>query len=96
VQKSKRILDGRLTLPHWTARDLRRTVATRLGDLGTPPHVIEAILNHTSGFRRGVAGTYNRALYENEMRAALAMWDDHVRTLVEGGARKIVQLQHRS
>ena len=26
------------------------------------------------------------------MRAALALWDDHVRTLVEGGERKILPL----
>ena len=95
-QKSKRMLDGRLMLSHWSAHDLRRTFATRLGDLGTPPHVIEALLNHTSGFRRGVAGTYNRALYQNEMRAALAMWSDHLRSIVEGGERKIVQLPLRS
>ena len=73
-----------------------RTAATRLGDLGTPPHVIEAVLNHASGFRAGVAGTYNRALYQNEMRAALAMWADHIRSLVEGGERKIVQLPARA
>lgn len=94
--KGKRRLDRRLTLPHWSAHDLRRTAATRLGDLGTPPHVIEAVLNHASGFRAGVAGTYNRALYQNEMRAALAMWADHIRSLVEGGERKIVQLPARA
>jgi integrase len=92
-QKSKRILDRRVTLPHWTAHDLRRTVATRLGDLGTAPHVIEAILNHTSGFRSGVAGTYNKALYENEIRTALALWADHIRALVEGGERKVIMLE---
>jgi len=54
------------------------------------------VLNHASGFRAGVAGTYNRALYQNEMRAALAMWADHIRSLVEGGERKIVQLPARA
>jgi hypothetical protein len=57
------------------------------------PHVIEVVLNHASGFRRGVAGTYNRALYENEMRAALAMWADHVRSIVEGTAQKIISFR---
>lgn len=66
-------------MPHWTLHDLRRTTATRLGDLGTPPHVIEALLNHASGFRSGVAGTYNRALYQSEMAGALAKWADRVR-----------------
>jgi integrase len=47
----------------WRLHDIRRTVATRLGDLGVLPHVIEAILNHVSGHRAGVAGIYNRAAY---------------------------------
>jgi integrase len=95
-QKSKRVLDRSLSLPHWSAHDLRRSFATRLGDLNTPPHVIEALLNHTSGFRRGVAGTYNRALYEKEMRAALALWADHVRSLGQSEERKIIQLPRGS
>jgi hypothetical protein len=37
-----------------------------------------------------VAGTYNRSPYEREVRAALALWADHVRTLAEGGERKVV------
>ena len=38
------------------------------------PHIIEAILNHVSGYRAGVAGIYNRAKYEGEMRDALERW----------------------
>ena len=57
------------------------------------PHVVEVVLNHASGFRAGVAGTYNRALYQNEMRGALAMWASHVQSLVEGGERKVVPIR---
>ena len=32
---------------------------------------IEAVLNHSSGHRAGVAGVYNRARYLGEMKAAL-------------------------
>jgi hypothetical protein len=53
-----------------------------LGDLGVLPHVCEAILNHIGGFRAGVAGVYNRATYESEMRDALARWADYVEALV--------------
>jgi integrase len=74
----------------WHLHDLRRTVATRLGDLGVQPHIIEAVLNHHSGHRAGVAGVYNKSPYEREVRTALAMWSDHVRALVEGGERKIL------
>ena len=39
--------------------------------LNIPPHVVEAILNHVSGHKAGVAGTYNRSTYEPEKRTAL-------------------------
>jgi integrase len=74
----------------WHLHDIRRSVATRMADLGVMPHVIEAVLNHHSGHRGGVAGIYNRSSYEREVRAALALWADHVRTMVEGGERKLV------
>ncbi len=31
----------------WTPHDLRRTLASRCGDLGAAPHVIAKLLNHT-------------------------------------------------
>lgn len=70
------------TLP-WRLHDLRRTVATRMADLGVLPHVVEAVLNHVSGHKAGVAGVYNRASYAAEKRAALDLWGAHVATLVE-------------
>jgi len=57
------------------------------------PHVIEQILNHLSGHKGGVAGIYNRSSYEREVRAALAQWHDRLRTLVEGGERKVLNFQ---
>ena len=62
----------------WRFHDIRRTVATRLGDIGAQPHVIEAILNHISGSKAGVAGVYNRAAYSDEKRVALALWSEKV------------------
>jgi integrase len=78
------------TVAPFVLHDIRRTVATRLADLGVQPHVIEQILNHQSGHKAGIAGIYNRSSYEREVRAALAMWADHVRALVVGGERKVV------
>ncbi|MBO0237326.1 hypothetical protein J0681_27215, partial [Vibrio parahaemolyticus] len=52
--------------------DLRRTAATVMADrLKVLPHVVEAVLNHISGHKAGVAGIYNRALYATEKREAL-------------------------
>jgi integrase len=65
----------------WRMHDIRRTVATRMADLGVLPHVVEAVLNHVSGHKAGVAGVYNRASYAAEKRNALAMWAEHLRAL---------------
>jgi integrase len=65
----------------WRLHDMRRTVATRMSDLGVQPHVVEAVLNHVSGHKAGVAGVYNRSLYGPEKRAALELWANHVLTI---------------
>ena len=67
----------------WRLHDLRRTTATGMAELGTLPHVIEAVLNHVSGHRAGVAGIYNRATYAKEMREALERWADHVEAITK-------------
>lgn len=67
--------------PHvapWRIHDLRRTMATSMGELGIQPHVVEAVLNHISGSKAGVAGIYNRATYRKEKTEALVLWADHV------------------
>ena len=69
-------------LPPWTIHDIRRTVATGMADIGIQPHIIEAVLNHVSGHKGGVAGIYNGASYAAEKAAALARWDEHVRSIV--------------
>jgi integrase len=80
--KAKAALDLRCGLAPWTIHDLRRTCATGLGNLRVPPHVIEQILNHRSGHKAGVAGTYNRSAYPEEVREALTLWAQHVASLV--------------
>jgi integrase len=62
--------------PEWRLHDLRRTAATGMAELGVQPHIIEAVLNHVSGHKSGVAGVYNRATYAEPMREALQRWAD--------------------
>jgi len=87
----KEALDHRCGVAGWTHHDIRRTVATRMADIGIQPHVIEAALNHTSGHKAGVAGIYNRSTYANEKKIALARWADHIASIVSGEERKILQ-----
>ena len=65
----------------WRLHDIRRTVATRMAELGVQPHIVEAALNHVSGHKAGVAGVYNRAVYAAEKRTALELWTNQVLTL---------------
>jgi integrase len=69
-------------LPSFHLHDLRRTAATGMAELGVLPHIVEAILNHVSGHKGGVAGIYNRAKYSDEMRTALQRWADHLDKIV--------------
>jgi integrase len=87
--KFKTVLDKSITrlnagraLAPWVLHDLRRSAATGMAGIGVQPHVIEAILNHQSGHKSGVAGIYNRASYAKEKAEALVRWDEHVRSIV--------------
>ena len=61
-----------------------------MAEIGIQPHVIEAILNHVSGHKSGVAGIYNRASYEAEKATALNLWAAHILALVERRESNIV------
>jgi integrase len=83
-------------LKPWVLHDVRRTVSTWMNENGVEPHVVEAVLNHVSGSaRRGVAGTYNKAVYRAQKATALATWEAHVRALagLPALAEKIVTLR---
>jgi integrase len=88
--RSKAILDARIArlgpLEPWLLHDLRRSAATGMAEIGIQPHVIEAVLNHVSGHKGGIAGIYNRAQYSAEKAEALARWDEHVGAVVSSGS----------
>lgn len=67
--------------------DIRRTVATGLAALGTPPAIVSAVLGHTPP---GPAATqvYNRYAPVREMRVALEAWAAHLAGVVSGEARR--------
>jgi hypothetical protein len=64
--------------------DLGLTVATGLQRLGVRLEVTEAVLNHISGSRGGIAGVYQRYDWATEKRAALDAWAAHIRSVVYG------------
>jgi integrase len=94
LTKAKRALDEavaidggkdaeRNPLPDWRVHDLRRTVATGLQRLGVRFEVTEAVLNHVSGAKGGIAGIYQRHDWKEEKRAALDAWGRHVEAVLK-------------
>jgi integrase len=80
--KLKKKLDVAMGVSDWRFHDLRRTAVTGMNEIGVMPHVVEAVVNHVSGHRGGVAGVYNRAQYADEKRVALERWTAHVEGLI--------------
>ena len=78
------------TVAPWVLHDLRRGTATKMADIGIPPHIVEQILNHVSGHKSGVAGIYNRSSYATEVKTAMMTWADRMRAVVAGDERKIL------
>jgi hypothetical protein len=95
----KDALDERLgaSFPPWVVHDLRRTIASYLGEFGISPHIISGVLGHAVG--SGVlvldqvvdnavtAKHYNWATLEGPIRNALLAWDGYVMNIVEGHVR---------
>lgn len=88
--KAKRELDAEVEkvredhgpLPAWRVHDLRRTLATGLQRLGTRFEVTEAVLNHVSGAKSGVAGIYQQHDWKEEKRDALDVWARHIAAIL--------------
>lgn len=74
----------------WRIHDLRRTAASGMARLGQPVHVIEAVLNHSTGAISGVAAVYNRHSYLPEKRRALEAWGQFVLDLAGNSSEEKV------
>jgi integrase len=83
---------GEVNIVPWRIHDLRRTAATHMAKIGTPPHVIEAVLNHVSGVKAGVAGIYNQEQYPKEKRTALDGLARHLDAIVTGKTADVLSM----
>lgn len=59
----------------WTPHDLRRTMASRMGDETIPPHVIEKCMNHELG---GQIAVYQQQEYLAERKEAFERWGNRL------------------
>ena len=85
-------LDDLMDIAPWRIHDLRRTCATGMAQIGIQPHIVEAVLNHVSGSKAGVAGIYNQYSYLPEKTTALARWAAHIECVVTGTPSNVVEL----
>lgn len=75
--------------------DFRRTFATWHGELGTPPEVLSALLNHAP--THITAAVYNRASLLEPRRRAMDVWNTWLERVIAGEkvAENVVRLERR-
>jgi len=80
--KWKGKLDCQSEVTKWRHHDIRRTVATRLAEMGVQPHVIGSILNHADAVA-GPTRIYVRHDYFIEAARALRNWEQEFLRILE-------------
>lgn len=80
--KVKRLLDAHAGVVGWTIHDIRRTVRSKLAELGVPREVARKVFNHEDG---KVDRIYNRHEYLREKQQALELWEKHLLGLLDAG-----------
>jgi integrase len=91
--KIKPRLDGLMGVTEWRIHDLRRTAVTGMARAGADLHVIERVVNHTSGSFGGIVGVYQKFKFEEEVKAALEAWANLLTAIVEGRADNVVPIK---
>ncbi|MFN0305387.1 MAG: tyrosine-type recombinase/integrase [Burkholderiales bacterium] len=77
----------------WRAHDLRRTMASRMGDLGVTPYVVEKCLNHSLG---GLLKVYQHQEYVRERQVAFDLWGAKLETLVLAKRDNVIEIGKRA
>ena len=72
----------------WHRHDLRRAVATLLGDLGFAPHVVSVVLGHAH-IAEGATAVYARSRDQREHREALQALANEIDRLVTVGGNVV-------
>jgi integrase len=90
--RSKKRLDVLSDTEGWRLHDLRRTAASNMAEIGIAPHVIEKVLNHSTGQISGVAAVYNRHTYLREKTDALNAWARALEAIVEPSESNVITI----
>lgn len=74
----RREAEGRGPMEHFRLHDLRRTVRTRLADLGVDDFVSERVIGHALP---GLHQVYDQSSHAEKKRAALALWEARLKEI---------------
>jgi len=80
-------------------QDVRRTVASRLGELGIEEGLISRILNHSTSSTSGAsvtAAVYNQYSYVEPMRHALLAWADRLDEILNAAPAEVIRMRTES
>jgi integrase len=85
INAARAACDNAEPMPRWRLHDFRQTMSTVMHeDLKILPHIVEEILGHVDGHKRGVKRAYNKARYRVDKARALALWNEYVMSAVGG------------
>lgn len=73
-----------VTIRPWRVHDLRRTLSVGCQAMGVKLEVIEEVINHKSGSRSGIVGTYQVYDFQPEKRAAWEAWEKRIMAIANG------------
>ncbi len=80
-------------------QDVRRTVASGLGELGIEEGLISRILNHSTSSTSGAsvtAAVYNQYRYVEPMRHALQAWADRLDEILNAAPAEVIRMRTES
>ena len=82
-----RIAATGIAMQPWVLHDIRRSVRTGMSKLDIEPHIAELVIGHS---QKGIQAVYDKHKYERKIGQALALWADHLGSVVEGRRRKLL------
>ncbi len=81
VNKARERYSAQSGIQNFRPHDLRRTMATEMGDLGISSDIIALVLGHHRG---GVTAIYDRAKRMRQIQEALLAWDQRLGEILRG------------
>ena len=73
-----------LKIPHFVPHDLRRTVTSRMAEIGIFEDTTDRIQNHIARVKSGVRKNYNHYAYDFEKQQALEAWERKLKSIIKG------------